>query len=64
MNKIQIKFYSSYEEADRDILNSSLLMTSEERVSAVNSIRKKVFALKGINADNTVIRIISRGKRS
>jgi len=64
MRKLQIKVYRSYEKADKDMLRDSLLMTPEERVAAVNVIRRKVFGLKGIVANNRVNRIISYGKRS
>ncbi|MCB4791633.1 MAG: hypothetical protein LHV68_07070 [Elusimicrobia bacterium] len=63
MNKMQIKFYHSYKEADADMLKDSLLMKPEERVAAMNAIRKRVYALKGIKADNEVIKTISYGKR-
>jgi len=46
------------------MFRDSLLMTPEERVAAVNVIRRKVFGLKGIVANNRVNRIISYGKRS
>jgi len=63
MNKICIKVYHSYEEANEAALNDSLLMTPVQRVAAVNIIRRRIFALKGIQADNKVIRTISYGKR-
>ena len=63
MRNIQIKVYHSYEEADKDMFRDSLSMTPEERVAAVNVIRRKVFGLKGIEANNRVKRIVSYGKR-
>ncbi|OGS18229.1 MAG: hypothetical protein A2219_05735 [Elusimicrobia bacterium RIFOXYA2_FULL_50_26] len=63
MKKIPIKFYSSYEDADEDSLKDALAMKPKDRVAAVNVIRRRVFALKGIKADNRVKRVISYAKR-
>lgn len=63
MRKVRIKIYHSWEEADRDDLRESLQMKPEDRVAAVNEIRRKVFRLKGIIADNHVKKIISYDKR-
>jgi len=63
MKKFNIKIYHSYAEADRDILKDSMEMSPEERVDTVNVIRRRVFKLKGIDADNRVKRVISYAKR-
>ena len=62
-NKMPIKYFQSYEEADMSLLNQSLKMKPEERVEAVNIIRRKVFSLKGIRADNRVKKILFFGAR-
>jgi len=63
MKKFNIKIYHSYAEADRDILADSLKMSPAQRVNAVNIVRRRVFKLKGINADNRVKKVISYAKR-
>ncbi|OGS32462.1 MAG: hypothetical protein A2474_07805 [Elusimicrobia bacterium RIFOXYC2_FULL_34_12] len=63
MKNIHIKLYHSYQEADKDSINETLKMKPEERIAAVNIIRRKIFNLKGINADNKVKKVISYGKR-
>jgi hypothetical protein len=63
MKKMQISYYNSFEEADKASLEACLAMRPEERVEAVNIIRRRVFALKGIKADNKVKKVISYGKR-
>ena len=63
MKKIKLKFYRSYEEADKDILMDSLAMSPEERLAAVNIIRSRLYKLKGYKANNIVKKVISYGKR-
>jgi hypothetical protein len=54
MKKISLKIFHSYEEANEDSLNESLAMKPEQRIAAVNEIRRSVFGFKGIKADNRV----------
>lgn len=63
MRKVQIKYFNSYEEADKDMLNEYFDMHPEDKVACVNEIRRRIFALKGIKADNRVKKVISYGKR-
>jgi len=61
--KVRIKYFSSYKEADNDMLREYFAMPPSEKVAIVNAIRRKIFALKGIKADNSVKRVISCAKR-
>jgi len=63
MRKVHIKYFHSYEEADNDMLNEYLSMPPKSKVAAVNEIRRKIFSLKGVNANNRVQRVISFGRR-
>lgn len=64
MRKVTIKMFNSYEEADEDMVNEYLSMPPSDKISIVNEIRRKIFGLKGIKADNIVKRnIITYGKR-
>ena len=49
--------------AQDDIPKENIILTPEERIEAVNIIRRRVYALKGEVADNRVIRVISYDKR-
>lgn len=62
-DNFKIKFYNSYEEADNDTLKDVFAMIPEDRVAAVNVIRRRIYAIKGIKADNIVKKVISYGKR-
>ena len=56
MRKITIKYFNSYEEANEQQLNDTLAMKPEDRVLAVDEIRKNIYLVKGIKADNIVDR--------
>jgi hypothetical protein len=56
MRKLKIKIFSSFEEADKAYLEETLAMTPEQRIAATNEIRRRLFAIKGIKADNKVDR--------
>lgn len=62
--KLPIKIFHSFEEADAQSLNDFLAMKPEERVLMVNVIRRRIYKLKNIEANNMVIRRISYAKRS
>ncbi|HBU70404.1 MAG TPA: hypothetical protein DEE98_08515 [Elusimicrobia bacterium] len=63
MRKAQIRYYNSYEAADKDMFNEDLSRPGKEKVAAVNEIRRKIFRLKGLAADNIVKKVISFDKR-
>ncbi|OGS27300.1 MAG: hypothetical protein A2297_00445 [Elusimicrobia bacterium RIFOXYB2_FULL_48_7] len=63
VRKVTVKYFSSFEEADKASLEESLAMTPGQRINALNMIRRRIFALKGIKADNSVKKVISYGKR-
>ena len=58
-----VKYFNSYEEADADSLREAFEMTPEARINAVNTIRRSVYALKGLIADNKVKHVIAYDKR-
>ena len=63
MKSIPLKAYHSYEEADQAAQNDCLALKPVKRLGAVNTLRRRLFAMKGIKADNKVRRILTFGKR-
>lgn len=62
--KLPVSVYHSFEEADAALLRDALAMKPKERVDAVNLIRRRVYQLQGIAADNKVERCITYAKRN
>ena len=56
MRKITIRYFNSYEEANEQQLEDTLAMKPEDRVAAVDEIRRNIYLVKGIKADNIVDR--------
>jgi len=56
MRKLPIQVFNSFEESENKRLDDVLSMKPEDRVAAVDEIRKRLQLIKGIKADNIVIR--------
>jgi hypothetical protein len=54
--KPPIQIFHSYEEANEQQFKEALAMKPGDRVAAVDEIRKRLYLVKGINADNIVVR--------
>ncbi len=64
MKKVPTEIFHSFEEADKRQLDGALAMKPADRVDAVDIIRRRVYMIKGVKADNIVARkFISYEKR-
>ena len=64
MRKLPIQKFHSFEEASECQLKDALAMDPNDRVTAVDVIRRRLYLVKGIKADNVVVRHhITFGKR-
>jgi len=64
MKKTPLQIFHSYEEANEQQFKEALAMNPNDRLMAVDEIRKRLYMIKGIKADNVVDRKhITYGKR-
>lgn len=56
MRKVPVRIFHSYEESNEQQFIDACAMKPADRVAAVDAIRRKLYLVKGIKADNVVIR--------
>ena len=58
MRKIPIKFFNSFEEAQDDYYEEVFSMSPDDRVAAVEVLRRRYFSIKNLPLDLKVQRVV------